>query len=158
MTARPDLSTEHRDRALAAFTAAQAGDFGPALSGLHPDIVWTNDTAAGPWAGTFRGVDAVATMLLEFTAFMEGTFHQDLLDLAGSDDHVVLVLRERGERAGHRFDNRAVYVQRLVDGLTVEVYTRDRDREAAAEFWTAVGAAVPVTDDPPLVGAANGAP
>ncbi|HET6794069.1 MAG TPA: nuclear transport factor 2 family protein [Acidimicrobiales bacterium] len=139
MTQQATTETDLVAQAKETFHAAQAGDIAPALATWHPDILWHNDEAAGPWAGEFRGHDAVVTMFVEFTTLFGGTFRQELIDVAASDDHVVMLLRELGEIGPHRFDNRAVYVSKVVDGVTVELFTLDRDRGAARSFWEAVG-------------------
>jgi ketosteroid isomerase-like protein len=132
------VTTDLAAAARASFVAGSTGDFEGVLAGYHPDLVWTNDSAAGPWAGTFEGTGAVATMFIEFTAFMEGTFAQELLDVCASDEHVAMLLLETGMKDGYQFRNRAVYLGRYKDGLLVEMTTLDRDREAAAAFWQAV--------------------
>lgn len=129
---------ERRRRALSLHAAGAAGDFDTVLAAYHPDIVWTNDLAAGPWAGTFRGIDEVATMFIEFTQFFDGTFTQDVVDSFASPDRSILLLHERGAKDGHVFDNRALWVSRDVDGLTVEMWTLDQDRSAAEAFWSAI--------------------
>lgn len=129
---------ERSRRAISLHAAGAAGDFDTVLAAYHPDIVWTNGLAAGPWAGTFRGIDEVATMFIEFTQFFEGTFTQDVVDSFASPGRTILLLHERGEKGGHVFDNRALWVSRDVDDLTVEMWTLDQDRSAAEAFWSAV--------------------
>ena len=117
------------------------GDVAPALALYAPDIVWTNDEAAGPIAGTHEGVDAVLEMLGRGMEAFEGTLTQEVHETLASDDYVVEIMTERATVKGYSFENRAVYVYRLEDGLVVEVTTLDRDRTAAHEFWAAVAAA-----------------
>lgn len=116
------------------------GDVEPALALYAPEIEWTNDEAAGPIAGTHRGVEAVLTMLGAGMEAFEGTLSQEVHQTLASDDYVVEVMTERATVKGHDFHNRAVYVYRLDGGRIVEVTTLDRDREAARTFWRAVEA------------------
>jgi ketosteroid isomerase-like protein len=116
------------------------GDIEPALALYAPDIEWTNDEAAGPIAGTHRGVEAVLGMLGAGMEAFEGTLAQEVHATLASDDFVVEVMTERATVKGHEFHNRAVYVYRLEGGQIVEVTTHDRDRDAARSFWDAVEA------------------
>ena len=93
----------HAARALHA--AGQAGDFDAVLAAYHPQVVWTNDAGAGPWAGRIDGIDDVAEMFARFLTFFEGTFTQELLDVcASAENRTVMVLREMGVKDGHRFE------------------------------------------------------
>ena len=114
------------------------GDVEPALALYDPDIVWTNDEAAGPIAGTHRGVDEVLTMLGQGMEAFEGTLTQEVHETLASDNYVVEIMTERADVKGHHFENRAVYVYRLENDKIVEITTLDRDREAAARFWDSV--------------------
>jgi ketosteroid isomerase-like protein len=115
-----------------------AGDIGPAVELYDPEIVWTNDDAAGPFAGTHRGVDQVLTMLGAGFEMFGGTLTQEVHATLASDDYVIEIMTERADVDGHHFENRAVYLYRLEHDRIVEVATLDRDRAAAADFWSAV--------------------
>jgi ketosteroid isomerase-like protein len=114
------------------------GDLGPALALYDPEIVWTNDEAAGPIAGTHEGLDAVLAMLGAGMEAFAGTLTQEVHETLASDDYVVEIMTERATVDGHQFENRAVYVYRLANDRIVEVSTHDRDRDAAKAFWAAV--------------------
>lgn len=118
--------------------AATDEDWATVLAAYDPDIVWTNDPGAGPWAGRFEGVDAVANMFAEYLEFLGGTFTTEVIDVCVSGDRSMSFVVERGSKDGLRYENRAVWINRFVDGLVVEVITVDLDRDAALEFWGAV--------------------
>ena len=139
-TATTDLDERIRE-ARALHAAGQAGDFETVLASFDPDVVWTNDAGAGPWAGRTEGIDAVAEMFAGFLTFFEGTFNQELLDVCASSERTVTLLRELGVKDGHQFDNRAVWVHRYAGDCIVEVTTLDIDRDAVVRFWEAVGPA-----------------
>jgi ketosteroid isomerase-like protein len=118
----------------------ERGDLQPTLDWVHDDVVWTNDIGAGPWAKEIRGKDRVLEMQGWWMEFFEGNFKHELIDVCASDDHVAEILREVGEKDGHVFDNRAVYLFELDDdGKVVNVRTLDMDRQNIEEFWAAVG-------------------
>ena len=114
----------------------ERGDMAPMLEATSPDYVWCNDEGAGPW----RRLEGLAESMVFATwwaEFFEGTFRHELLDVCASDDHVIEVLREVGEKDGHVFDNVALYLYRLgPDGRYESVQTFDRDRGAIREFWS----------------------
>ena len=114
------------------------GDIEPALALYDPNIVWTNDEAAGPLAGTHRGIEAVLTMLGAGMEAFAGTLTQEIHETLASDDYVVDIMTERATVEHHEFENRAVYVYRLDNGKIVEVTTLDQDRAEARSFWSAV--------------------
>jgi ketosteroid isomerase-like protein len=138
-TTTTDALQERARSARALHAAGQAGDFETVLAAYHPDVLWTNDAGAGPWAGRVEGIDAVTEMFAGFLTLFDGTFSQELLDVCASADRTVLVLHETGVKDGHRFDNRAVWVHRYDGDRIVEVTTLDIDRADAEQFWDAVG-------------------
>lgn len=129
---------QRREAVLGIHAAAAAGDWATVLAAYDPAIVWTNDPGAGPWAGRFEGVEAVAQMFDEYLTFLGGTFTQEVIDVCVSGDRSMSFVVERGSKDGHPYENRAVWILRHVDGLVVEVITVDLDRDAALEFWRAV--------------------
>ena len=141
MTTTTDTTTTLEDRraaVLALHAASAADDWETVLAGFHPDVVWENDPGAGPWAGRFEGVDAIATMFTEYLAFLEGTFTSEVLDVCVSPERSASLVVERATKAGHVFENRAVWIWRFEDDLIVEVTTVDLDRDQALAFWASV--------------------
>ena len=137
-TTTADVLQERIRAARALHAAGQAGDFDAVLAAFDPQVVWTNDAGAGPWAGRVEGIGAVAEMIAGFLTFFEGTFTQDLLDVCASADRTVVLLHEKGVKDGQRFDNRAVWVHRHAGDHIVEVTTLDVDRHEVERFWEAV--------------------
>lgn len=75
----------------------------------------------------------------QFVEYLEGTFAQEIMDVLGYDDHVVAIVHETAARRGHVFDNRAVYLLKIVDGRWTSLRTMDMDHESINRFWDAVG-------------------
>lgn len=126
------------DAVLALHTAVDADDWETVLAAFDPAVVWTNDPGAGPWAGRFEGIDALATMFTEYLTFLGGSFTTEVLDVCVSAERSMSFIVERGTKSGHDYENRAVWILRWVDGLVVDVITVDLDRDDALEFWHAV--------------------
>ncbi|MEO6570647.1 MAG: nuclear transport factor 2 family protein [Ilumatobacteraceae bacterium] len=115
-------------------------DVGPMLDWLGDDVVWTNDIGAGPFH-RFEGKAAVMGLWVRWNALFDGGFNHELVDVCASDDNVVAILHEVGSARGHQFDNLALYRFELdTSGQIRVVRTYDRDRDAIARFWDAVGA------------------
>lgn len=112
------------------------GDMQPMIDSAADDYVWINDIGAGPWR-QLQGKDEAMAFGLWWTDFFEGTFRHELIDVCASDERVIEVLREVGEKGGHVFDNVALYVYDIgSDGRATALRTFDRDREAVDEFWS----------------------
>jgi len=127
-------------RIRAALTAADQGDYELVSGIFRPDVHWINDIGAGPYREA-HGIEEVFAMLGQWNGLFDGTFHEEIIDVCGSDDNVVAILHERGSVSGHQFDNLALFRFELdAEGRVVSVRTYDRDREAIEGFWAAVGA------------------
>lgn len=131
------------EAARALWDSIHAGDVEAVLASFDPDITWVNDESGGPWAGTFQGVDAVAGMVLEFQMFFDGTFAQEVIDIATSGRRIVSVIRETATKGGHAFVNDSVWIAEVVDGRTTAMHTLSLDSAPARRFWAAVEADVP---------------
>jgi|GEM_PF-1984088 len=114
------------------------GDLESPLASLSPGVVWINDIGAGPLRELW-GRDDVLAMQLWWFDFFGGTFRHELIDICASDDRVIQVLREIGEKDGHVFDNLALYVfeaDATDPDLFARVRTYDRDRADIDDFWS----------------------
>jgi len=112
------------------------GDFQPFIDTLADDVVWNNDIGAGPMRH-LRGKSEAIAMQLWWFDFFAGNFHHELIDVCASDQRVIQVLRETGQRDGHNFDNRALYVFEVdQNGRYANVETSDRDRDNVTAFWS----------------------
>lgn len=114
------------------------GDMGPSLASMASEVVWVNDLGAGPLR-ELRGRDQVSAMQLWWFDFFAGNFRHELIDVCASDDRVIEVLHEIGEKDGHVFDNLALYVFEVDPhdpDRFAQVRTYDRDRANVDEFWS----------------------
>jgi hypothetical protein len=117
--------------------AAEAGDYGPVFESVADNIIVENGPGAGPWRHA-EGRDEFATVLLEFAAFFNGTFHQRGRCIYVDNRVVINLIEESGSTpAGDTFENLAVYVTRIgADDKGDRLWTVDLDTEACLEFWT----------------------
>lgn len=125
------------DKAQTVLDAARTGDYGPSFEQLTENIILENGPGAGPWR-VARGRDDLALLLVEFSAALDGTFHQDGRCVYADDRVAINLIHETGKApSGDTFDNLAVYVSRLCpNGQTDRMWTVDLDAEHCEEFWT----------------------
>jgi hypothetical protein len=117
--------------------SAEAGDYGPAFESFSEDLIVENGPGAGPWRHA-EGRDAFANVLLEFSAYFDGTFRQHGRCIYADDRVVINLIEESGSTAaGDTFENLAVYVTRVgADGRGDRLWTVDLDTEACLAFWS----------------------
>src|SRR6476469_1488439 len=97
------------------YAALAAGDLATAFDALSDDLVLINDIGAGPWRELY-GKQAVLEFWGRWMELFDGTFRQEVLDVIGYDDRIVIVVHETGTAQGQAFDNRAIYLVGVVDG------------------------------------------
>jgi uncharacterized protein len=118
-----------------AFGGFATGDMAVMRSFVAEDTVW-HIPGRGPLAGDHYGRDAVFEMLGRLMEASEGTFTQELHDVAASDDHAVALAHATANRGDHRYDGRDAWVFHLREGQIAEAWWRPGDLYAADEFWT----------------------
>jgi len=119
------------------YAALADGDVATAFDALSDDLVLLNDIGAGPWR-ELRGKQAVLEFWGRWMELFDGTFRQEVLDVLGYDDRIVLVVHETGTAQGQPFDNRAIYLVGIVDGKWASLRTMDMDHDKIHAFWSAV--------------------
>jgi ketosteroid isomerase-like protein len=127
-----------------AFAALAAGDIEPVFALMTDDFLMLNDIGAGPWREV-RGKDGVLDFWTRWNELFDGTFRQDITEVIGYDDRVVMLLHEHGTAAGTPYDNRAIYVLELAGDRWVALRTIDMDRETCEQFWANVDAPITTT-------------
>ena len=130
---------EHPNATLARniYAALAASDVATAFDVLSDDLVLINDIGAGPWR-ELHGKQAVLEFWGRWMELFEGTFRQEVMDVIGYDDRIVLVIHETGTAQGQTFDNRAIYLVGIVDGKWATLRTMDMDHDKIEAFWSAV--------------------
>ena len=124
--------------------ATEAGDYGPVFESFAENIIVENGPGAGPWRHA-DGRDEFANVLLEFSAYFNGTFRQRGRCIYADDRVVISLIEESGSTpAGDAFENLAVYVSRVgADNKADRLWTVDLDTEACLEFWARNPVAAP---------------
>jgi ketosteroid isomerase-like protein len=86
---------------------------------MAPDIIFhiPGDTQI---SGDYSGIDAVFGLFGRLFQETGGTFHLEIHDVLGNDDHVVGITTSKGERNGKPVSYRNVHVAHIRDGKIVE--------------------------------------
>jgi ketosteroid isomerase-like protein len=119
------------------YAALAAGDLATVFATIDDDILMLNDIGAGPWREV-RGKPAVLEFWGRWMELFDNTFRQEVTDVIGFDDRVVLLIHETGTAQGQTFENRAIYLSEIVDGKWVSLRTMDMDPDKINAFWSAV--------------------
>ena len=88
-----------------------------------------------PLAGTYKGHEEVVGFFTQLMERSGGTFNIEIHDFLASDDHVVVLTHETGERNGKSLDSNFAHIWHLRDGKAVEFFAIARDQYADDEFW-----------------------
>src|SRR5512132_3857392 len=120
---------------LRSFDAFARGDMAGMRSLVAEDAVW-HIPGRGPLAGDHNGRDAVFEMFGRLMQASEGSFTQELHDVAASDDHAVALTHATARRGAHNYDGQDAWVFHLREGQIAEAWWRPEDLYAADEFWT----------------------
>ena len=117
-----------------AYDATNRGDFGP-LMGLLADEVHWRATGPGPLAGDYAGKKDIGRFFAKMVATYGDTFRLRVLDILGSDRHVVVLTSEEGDYRGDHVAWRAAHVFTFENGRCVRFLSFQDDPFMA--FWLA---------------------
>jgi ketosteroid isomerase-like protein len=116
------------------YEAFGRGDIPGVLAVLSPEIQW-HIPGRNPMAGTYKGHEEVVGFFTQLMERTGGTFNLEIHDFLASDDHVVALTRETGQRDGKSLDSNVVHIWHLRDGKAVEFFGITQDQHAGDDFW-----------------------
>jgi ketosteroid isomerase-like protein len=87
-------------------------------------------------AGDYQGIEQVLQVLARASELSGGTSSTEMHDALANDEHGVVMLTTRGERAGKQLNDNLVLVYHFRDGKIAEVWTHPTDQYAEDEFWS----------------------
>jgi ketosteroid isomerase-like protein len=114
--------------------AWKRGDAAAVVACYHDDLTlhWFG---ASPMAGSHRGRAAAIAALVRVQQLTNRKL-LEIRDVIASDDHVVLLTRERFERDGRTLDLDRVLVFTIRADRLFECWLYDEDQRAVDEFWS----------------------
>jgi ketosteroid isomerase-like protein len=129
MAAKEDLALVQ-----SGYEAFGRGDIPGVVAVFSPEIQW-HISGRSPMAGTYKGHEEVVGFFTQLMERTGGTFSLEIHDFLASDDHVVVLTRETGQRDGKSLDNNVVHIWHLRDGKAVEFFGIPSDQYAQDDFW-----------------------
>lgn len=117
------------------YAAFERGDLDAIRDLFDPDIVW-HVGGRSPLANDYRGIDEVMEFFGELLKETGGTLKNEVHDILGSDDHVVVLLTQRAERNGKTLSARFAQVVHLKDGRTTESWFLPEDAYEVDAFFS----------------------
>ena len=114
--------------------AWQRGDVTAIFDRYHDDFV-LHYFGRSPLAGEHRG-KAVCLDVLAKVQELTNRKLVEIHDMLASDDHAVILARERFERDGRTLDVNRTFVYHVRDGKLAEAWIYDDDQRAVDEFWS----------------------
>jgi ketosteroid isomerase-like protein len=117
------------------YAAFASGDMATLNDMFADDIEWTIP-GRSPISGTRKGKAEVFDFFGQLAALSENTFALEMIDLLGSDDHVVALVHESAHRGEQRLDNDATHIWQVRDGKVVSFAAHNSDQYADDEFYS----------------------
>jgi uncharacterized protein len=116
--------------------AWKKGDL-PTMFGLYHDEFVLRYFGRSPLAGEHRG-KAAAIGVLGKVQKLTNRQLLEIRDVLASDDHAIVIARERFRRDGKQLEANRIFVYRVRDGKLLECWVYDEDQRAVDEFWSGV--------------------
>ena len=117
------------------YEAFQRGDVPAVLELLADDIKW-HVGGRSPVSGDYKGHEGVVSFFTKLMELSGGTFRLEIHDFTASDDHVVVLVHETGERGTKTLDENFVHVWHVSGGKATEFWGAGVDQYTWDEFWT----------------------
>jgi hypothetical protein len=116
-----------------AYDATSRGDFAKIIALLASDVRW-RVTGPGPLAGDYTGPHEIGRFFARMGEVYADSFRLRVLDILGSDEHVVVLTSEEGGYRGDRVAWRSAHVYRFEGARCVEFLSFQDD--SFIDFWT----------------------
>jgi ketosteroid isomerase-like protein len=112
--------------------AWREGDLATIVDCYHDDVV-LHYFGRNPLAGSHRGKPAALAVLAKVQQ-VAGRTLIEIHDSLASDEHAIILARERFERDGKQIEARRVLVYHVRDGRLAECWIYDEDQRAVDEM------------------------
>lgn len=118
-----------------AMESAGRGDMEPMRAICDPKMVW-HIAGRGPFSGDLNGYDAVMAWAGQLFERSGGTWKEDVLEVAATDDAAFMRTTYRATRAGRSIEDYSVNVFRLRGGRIVECWVYFGKQYEFDDFWS----------------------
>jgi uncharacterized protein len=116
------------------YEAFGKGDI-PAVVALWADDIAWHVPGRSPLAGDYSGAEAILGFFAQLQERSGGSFRLELHDVLASDDHVVALVSEIGNRGDTSLNNPAAHVWHMRDGKATEFWGAAYDLYVTDDFW-----------------------
>jgi ketosteroid isomerase-like protein len=117
------------------YKAFAAGDIETVKGLLADDVLW-HIPGRSPLAGDYKGRDEVLGFFAKIAERSGGTFKLDVHDVLANDEHAVVLVVAKAERAGKRLNEPLVHVSHIKNGKITEFWAHPSDQYSGDEFWS----------------------
>jgi ketosteroid isomerase-like protein len=117
------------------YAAFAAGDMATLNDLFADDIIW-HVSGRGPFAGDYKGKEAVFEMFGRLAQETSGNFRIEIHDLLANDEHAVALITTTGEHEGKSLNERGVGIFHVRGGKVTESWGFTEDQYAADEFFS----------------------
>jgi uncharacterized protein len=117
------------------YEAFGKGDIPAVLAIWSDDIVW-HIAGRSPLARDYTGPQEILGFFGQLQELSGGSFRLELHDVLASDDHVVALVSEIGNRGDTALNNQAAHVWHVRDGKATEFWGASYDLYATDDFWS----------------------
>lgn len=118
------------------FAAFGEGNPAAIAFAIPEDAVWRFPGRRGKLAGEHRGRAAILQFLASVMTLTNATFHLDVHDIVGGDDHVVVLFTGHAERNGKTLENPTCLRIKMRDGKPAEIDEFVWDLDHVEDFWS----------------------
>lgn len=114
------------------YAAFESPDYDSPVRALLSDGVIWHLPGSHALAGEHAGPEAVLAAMRSF----DGAVQLEVHDVVGNDEHVVALLKARGERKGRQYDAMEIDVFHLRNGKIVEFWSFSEDQGKTDAYWS----------------------
>ena len=116
------MAHPNEDLVRESFAAYGRGDLDAARKYQTDDIRY-HQPGRNPTAGDYEGQEQVIGVMARFGELTGGTLSIELHDVLANDEHAVVLMTIRRERAGKQLNDNMVVVYHFRDGKVTEVWS-----------------------------------
>jgi ketosteroid isomerase-like protein len=127
------MAHPNEEVARGATEALSKGDMEGFLS-HHTDDTVVHFPGRGAMAGDYRGKDGLGRLFQQQMQLLDSPPEIEIHDVLASDDHAVVLNKNRATRGGQMLEQDQVVVMHIKDGKIAEVWLHFSDQQAMDEF------------------------
>ena len=133
--AQLEAAQANRETIASGYEAFARGELDKVREIWSDDIEWVIP-GRSPLAQTYRGAPEVMKFFERLMELSGGTFGLDIHDVLASDDHVMVLVSQKGQRNGRVLDDLGVHVWDMSGGKATRFIVMAGDAYEVDTFWS----------------------